>query len=281
MPNHAVAPTLDHPPEIARMPGHWLLARLGKRVLRPGGLKLTCRMLDALAIGHGDRVLELAPGLGATARRVLALGPRSYTGVDRDADVARRLAKLLEGTPHRVRLGQAHETGLADASCDVVLGEAMLSMNPLAIKRQIVAEAYRVLAPGGRYAIHELSLVPDDLAEAQAHAIARALSGAIHIGASPLTVHDWRALLEAQGFEVEHVLQAPMHLLEAGRLLKDEGLGGSVRFGWNLMRDRAARERVLEMRDVFRRHAANLGAIALVARKPVLPEAGATRAAAE
>lgn len=32
------------------MPGHWLLVRLGKRVLRPGGIELTCRMLAVLAI---------------------------------------------------------------------------------------------------------------------------------------------------------------------------------------------------------------------------------------
>ena len=28
-----------------KMPGHWVLARLGKRVLRPGGMELTRRML--------------------------------------------------------------------------------------------------------------------------------------------------------------------------------------------------------------------------------------------
>lgn len=31
--------------DVAKMPGHWLLARLGKRVLRPGGLKLTRALL--------------------------------------------------------------------------------------------------------------------------------------------------------------------------------------------------------------------------------------------
>ncbi|PRC44304.1 SAM-dependent methyltransferase, partial [Mycobacterium sp. ITM-2017-0098] len=31
----------------ADLPGHWLLARLGKRVLRPGGLELTTRLLAA------------------------------------------------------------------------------------------------------------------------------------------------------------------------------------------------------------------------------------------
>ena len=37
--------------DVSRMPGHWLLARLGKRVLRPGGSELTRALLDGLAIG--------------------------------------------------------------------------------------------------------------------------------------------------------------------------------------------------------------------------------------
>lgn len=54
-----------------KMPGHWLLARLGKRVLRPGGLAMTQSLLAALAIGADDDVVELAPGLGLTARLIL------------------------------------------------------------------------------------------------------------------------------------------------------------------------------------------------------------------
>ena len=44
--------------------GHWVLAKLGKRVLRPGGLELTRKMLSALSIGEEDDVVEFAPGLG-------------------------------------------------------------------------------------------------------------------------------------------------------------------------------------------------------------------------
>ena len=48
----------------SKMPGHWLLARLGKRVLRPGGLSLTRRLLESLAIQPSDAVVEFAPGHG-------------------------------------------------------------------------------------------------------------------------------------------------------------------------------------------------------------------------
>ncbi|MEZ5350725.1 MAG: hypothetical protein R2714_16225 [Microthrixaceae bacterium] len=48
--------------EVDRVPGHWLLARLGKT----------------------------APGLGSTTELLLERAPASYTGVDRDPDAAAR-----------------------------------------------------------------------------------------------------------------------------------------------------------------------------------------------
>lgn len=61
------------------MQGHWLLARLGKRVLRPGGVELTRTLLARAEVTDAD-VLELAPGLGRTAAEILARNPRSYVG---------------------------------------------------------------------------------------------------------------------------------------------------------------------------------------------------------
>ena len=81
--------------DVSRMPGHWLLARLGKRVLRPGGLELTRALLDGLAIGPADEVVEFAPGLGVTARMILQRGPRRYTGVERDQKAMQWTARQL------------------------------------------------------------------------------------------------------------------------------------------------------------------------------------------
>ena len=71
-----------------KLQGHWVLARAGKRVLRPGGLELTRQMLDALAIRPLDRVVEFAPGLGVTARIVLQRHPFAYWGVERERAAA-------------------------------------------------------------------------------------------------------------------------------------------------------------------------------------------------
>jgi SAM-dependent methyltransferase len=254
--------------DYTKMPGHWLLAHMGKRVLRPGGLELTTRMLDALGIGPDDRVVEFAPGLGATARLALARKPAAYTGIERDDAAASCVRRILTDSRDRCLVGTASATGLEDESATVVYGEAMLSMHTATQKAAIVREAFRLLEPGGRYGIHELGLEPDTLDGPVKDEVMRDLSAAIHVGARPLTASEWRAVLEAEGFTVEAQATAPMLLLEPRRMVADEGFGGALMVAFNILRKPEARRRVVAMRRVFQKHRDKLSAITLVARKP-------------
>lgn len=266
------APTLPCPTTDERkMPGHWLLARMGKRVLRPGGLELTHRLLEELSIGRDDDVVEFAPGLGVTARLTLAEEPHSYTAVERDREAAAVVEGYLRRPGTRCVLGSAEETGLVDASATVVYGEAMLSMQPPSVKARIVGEAARLLTPGGRYGIHELCLVPDNVDSSVRDAIQHDLSDEIHVGVRPLTAAEWRELLRGAGLEIVAETTAPMHLLEPARVVRDEGLLRAVQFAWNVATHATARRRVLTMRRVFRKYSHHLAAIALVAAKPEEP----------
>jgi 16S rRNA A1518/A1519 N6-dimethyltransferase RsmA/KsgA/DIM1 with predicted DNA glycosylase/AP lyase activity len=83
-----------------RMPGHLLLAQIGKRVLCPGGVRLTARLLQATGITAADDVIGLGPGPGATAKRICKLGPASYTGIERDQFAAVGTAARLGGRRH-------------------------------------------------------------------------------------------------------------------------------------------------------------------------------------
>ncbi len=250
-----------------KMPGHWLLARLGKRVLRPGGLDLTRCMLRSLAIQSSDAVVEFAPGLGVTTRLVLDLHPASYTAIEGDEAAAVRVTHLLTGLNQRCLVGSASDTGLPESSATVVYGEAMLTMQGPAQKSEIAREAARILKAGGRYGIHELCLVPDDLGEAIKLEIQHVLSQMIHVGARPLSAKEWRALLEGEGFNVRTEMFRPMRLLKPGRLIQDEGLWGALRFASNLCRDAEARQRVVAMRRVFMKYRQHLAAIMLVGVK--------------
>lgn len=246
--------------------GHWLLARLGKRVLRPGGVELT-RILLRESRPAGADVVELAPGLGRTAGKIISLVPRSYRGVEADPGAARATERVIAplGT---VVTADAASTGLPDATADVVIGEAMLTMQGEGAKEAIVSEAVRLLRPGARYAIHELALVPNSIDDEIKTDIRRALARSIKVNARPLTMAEWEELLTGHGLVIDHVRTAPMALLDPRRVIADEGVLGALRFGANLLRQRDARRRVLAMRATFHAHRSSLRGIAIIAHKP-------------
>src|SRR5690606_29643868 len=99
--------------QTTKAPGHWVLARLGKRVLRPGGLRATRALLDSLHITQNDRVVEFAPGMGITAELILDQAPAAYTAVERDAPAAMALQKVI-GRRGKVVNASAQKTGLPD-----------------------------------------------------------------------------------------------------------------------------------------------------------------------
>ncbi len=264
------APPHPLPPALPRadrgdftVAGHWLLARLGKRVLRPGGIGLTRVLLTNAAVSNAD-VVEFAPGLGRTAAEILARSPRSYLGVELDPDAA-EAAALVAGQGN-VTVGDAAHPGLPDSSADVVIGESLLTMHDGDVKEAIVAEAVRVLRPGGRYAVHELAMAPDTVAEAAD--IAGGLAGATLTKVRPMTVDGWQELLTAAGLTVERVRTRRASPLALRRQLVDEGIWGALNFAVQLAKHPAARGRVRQLRLSYRRHRTRLAAVGLVAYKP-------------
>ena len=255
-------------PNIEKMPGYQLLARMGKRVLRPGGRELTDELLAGIDIGRADHVVEFASGMGATARLIFKRRPAGYVGVERDEHSAARFNATIGDNRYRCIASSAQTSNLDDASADVVVGEALLTMQSDDNKKRILDETYRILRPGGRYGIHELCLQPEALdAESQSE-IRGDLSRSIRVGARPLTVSDWRNLVESAGFEIRLESTVAMALLEPRRMIADEGLLRTARIAFNILRNRRARRRVLTIRRTFRRHADHLGAIGIVATKP-------------
>lgn len=260
-------PQSDRDP--AHLQGHWLLARIGKHVLRPGGKKLTERMLANADIAGKD-VVEFAPGLGLTTRAILERDPKSYRGVDRDPQVVDIISKLTSEKatiPASCVQRDAADTGLESNSADVVIGEAMLTMQTERGKQAIIGEAFRLLRAGGTYSIHELGLQPDNLDESVKDEVRKALARSIKVNARPLTEQEWRELLEAEGFEVLWRGKEPMALLDMKRNIADEGIGGVLRILRNVLGNKDIRARVLNMKHTFDKYSNELTGIAFVVRK--------------
>lgn len=248
-----------------KMPGHWLLATMGKRVLRPGGLELSNWMVRGLQIGEKDDVVELAPGLGRTAELVLKNKPLSYTGIERSKEARALALKVVSGPGRKVLIGNAEETNLSDSCATVVYGEAFLTMQSQPVREKIIQEIARILKPGGRYGLHELSLTMDS--SEFAAEIHHDLSKCIRVNARPASVREWRDLLEGAGLEVVETHTVPMALLELKRMISDEGVLRTIRIVKNLLSHPSALGRVYQMRKQFRKHASVMGAVGIIARK--------------
>lgn len=126
-----------------------------ERDLVPALFEPWARELAALAeLRPGERVLDLACGTGIAARIAApSLGRHgTITALDVNGDmlaVARRVCANVR-PPIRWRRASAHDTGLPDASFDVVLCQQGLQFFP--DRRAAACEMYRLTAPGGRVA---------------------------------------------------------------------------------------------------------------------------------
>jgi SAM-dependent methyltransferase len=106
-------------------------------------------ILDALALGPEDRLLDVGCGGGLLLRDALASGAR-VTGLDHSEEMVRL---TRERAPRaEVVLGSAERLPFEDASFTAIAMSIVLFFlpNPIAALR----ECRRVLAPGGRFALY-------------------------------------------------------------------------------------------------------------------------------
>lgn len=177
---------------------HWLLGD----ALHPGGEELTARLTRTLCVDPGDVVLDVGSGVGTSALVIARAAGCAVIGVDLSAtNVERAAARAAEaGLDGRVRFleADAEALPLSDASVDGVVSECSLCLVP--DKRAAVREIGRVVRPGGRVAISDVTANPAALPPEL-----RTLSAwtACLADARPLT--ELAALLEESGLVVEQL----------------------------------------------------------------------------
>jgi arsenite methyltransferase len=158
-----------------------------------------CGVPTAVADLHaGEVVLDLGSGAGAdvliSARRVGPTG-RAY-GLDMtDEMLALARANAVAAGAENVEFlkGYLEEIPLPDASVDVVISNCVINL--AADKSRVLAEAARVLRPGGRFAVSDVIADPD--MDAETRADMAAWTGCI---AGALTREEFERGLAAAGF---------------------------------------------------------------------------------
>ncbi len=173
--------------EVSELPEAAALASLG------------CGNPTALAeLGAGEVVLDLGSGGGIdvllSARRVGPTG-KAYglDMTDEMLDLARRNQREAGITNAEFLKGTIEEVPLPDESVDVVISNCVINLST--DKDRVLKEAFRVLRPGGRFAVSDM-VFQGQLPEAVRHDL-EAWSGCI---AGALHDDDYRSKLAAAGF---------------------------------------------------------------------------------
>ncbi len=168
----------------------------------PGGLTLTRRLLAATELKAGERLLDIAAGIGTTSFVAAAEFEAYADGVDLSAANVASASQSAHtrGLADRVKfhLGDAEALPLPDATYDVVVCECALCTFP--DKPTAVEEMARVLRPGGRVGITDVTADP-----ARLPAELTSLFAWVACIADARPASEYAAMLEDAGLRITHI----------------------------------------------------------------------------
>ena len=142
----------------------WVQAVLGDS-FHPGGTDLTARLVRGLHLPPNARVLDVACGIGTTARLLARDFGLNVVGLDASAVNVTKAEGLLRGETATFVTADAARLPFPDDSFDAVVCECAVST--FADQPRVVAEFARVLRPGGVVGVTDMVVegeLPEDIA---------------------------------------------------------------------------------------------------------------------
>ncbi len=190
----------------------------------PGGLRLTERLGEKLALRPRMKVLDVASGKGETAIFLAQRFDCEVTGVDFGSENVRQAEARAEeaGVGHLVRFeqGDAEKLGFANASFDAVICECAFCTFP--DKGRAAAEFARILRPGAGVGLSDLTRLAELPEELQG------LLAWVACIADARPVEEYAAYLNAAGIQNVEVETHDEALAEMVRNIQGKLLGAEL-----------------------------------------------------
>ena len=244
--------------------GHKFLAKLGKKRLRPGGKLATDWLIEQGQFSSDKKVLEVACNMGTTTIELAKKYGCQITAVDLDTKALEQahLAAAKVGVEEFVTFEKANAMKLPyeDDTFDIVINEAMMTMQTEKGKAKCMEEYYRVLKPGGVLLTHDVMLKQKD------EAVRVELSRAINVNVGPLTEGSWIQLARSHDFDRVDTFVGEMTLMSVSGMIYDEGLGGTLKICFNALK-KDNYSQFMKMFKMFQKNQEKLGFIAMASWK--------------
>jgi arsenite methyltransferase len=125
--------------------------------LHPGGLDLTRRLAKTMNISSSDIILDVASGLGETARLLsLEYGCRVF-GVDLSGELVRKASAMVVSDQTSFARGDGEALPFRTGSFTALLSECSMCLLPEML--DALGEARRVLQKGGRLGLTDIAVL--------------------------------------------------------------------------------------------------------------------------
>lgn len=244
--------------------GHKFLAKLGKTRLRPGGITATNWLMSHAKFTSNSEVLEVACNMGTTLIEIAKEYNCQVTGIDMDGHALSEAKKNVAnaGVTSNVTLvrGNALNLPFEDNSFDIVINEAMLTMQSQKAKDIALSEYYCVLKPEGILLTHDITTNNFSKSD-QIH-----LNELLNMATHPLPIDNWKACVQKAGFTNIIIRTGNMSLMNPTGLIRDEGLLGSIRIIKNGLK-KGNRDHFKKMFNFFHKNRKKMNFIAIRAQK--------------
>lgn len=205
--------------------GHEFLMELGKKRLRPGGIKGTNYLIEFIKKNYDNyhelKILEISCNIGLTSIELAKELNCKVIGIDinkKSIDIAKENVNKanLQSNVEIIHMDGSN-LKFEDESFDIVINEAMLTMYKQ--KELFLKEYNRVLKKGGFLLNHDICI--KDKSEQES---SEELKQIINLKPYPLTLEGWQKVMLENNFKNVDYLIGEFTLLTIKGLLKDEGL---------------------------------------------------------